>query len=54
MIDFAPCGVLERPSGFLAELARGPEAPVTSLIELPYSRMASPQVRDAFATLSLY
>jgi hypothetical protein len=54
MADFAPCGVLDSPSGFFAELARGPDAPVTSLIELPYSRIASPQPRDVFARLPVY
>ena len=51
MIAFAPEGLLANPSGFLAELARGPDAPVASLIELPYSRIASPQPRLVLARL---
>lgn len=48
----APDGVLTSPSGFLLVLPRGPVAPVTSLIELPYSRIVSPQPRLVFVTLS--
>ena len=51
IIAFAPPPVLESPRGFLFVPARGPDAPVTSLIELPYSRTASPQVRVVFVIL---
>lgn len=44
MIALAPAPVLANPSGFLFVPPRGPDAPVASLIELPYSRTASPQV----------
>jgi hypothetical protein len=53
MMALAPPPVLDRPSGFPPVVAREPVAPVTSLSELPYSRTASPQVRDVLARLAM-
>jgi hypothetical protein len=51
MLAAPPVAPVDRPSGFPLVVARLPAAPVTSLIELPYSRTMSPQVRLVFAML---
>jgi hypothetical protein len=48
-----PAAPVVRPSGFPLVVARLPAAPVTSLIELPYSRTMSPQDRLVFAILCM-
>ncbi len=45
------CGLRERPSGFCAVDARGPDALVASLNVLPVMRTESPHVRVVFVTL---
>jgi hypothetical protein len=51
IVASAPPPLPDKPSGFLFVPARGPDAPVTSLRELPYSRTTSPQVRVELVTL---
>ena len=52
MLAAPPATPVDRPRGLIFVVARLPAAPVTSLMELPYSRTISPQPRDVFAMLS--
>jgi hypothetical protein len=53
MLAAPPAAPVDKPSGFPFVVARLPAAPVTSLIELPYSRTMSPQPREVFAMLCI-